>query len=241
MEQPLVRDRNHRINTFAQLSQSMLRHLHAAASLEVERLSHDRHRQRVQFRRQAGDDRGCARAGAAAETSGHKDHVRAFEHFDDLLRIFKRRLATDDGVSARAETLGEMASELNLDRGARALQGLEVCVGDHELDAFNARFDHAVNGIAAPAADPYHFDTRAGDGRVVVDVNINAIARLTAFRCHHCRSSLSEAPGLPKPSFVYIGLITPGAPIYCGLHLVPAGGAAYNNLSENATKTVAKF
>ena len=190
MQQSFVRDGNHRVNALTQFSQADVGLHHPATPLEVERLRHDGDRQRIQFCRQTGDDRSRARARAAAKPGRHKDHVRAFEHFDNLLGVFERGVAPDNWVCSRTETFRELAAELYLDRRTRALQGLQVCIGDKELDALDACFDHAVDGVAAAAADADYFNSRAGDGWVVVYKNINAVARLTV-QCHHSHSSLS--------------------------------------------------
>jgi hypothetical protein len=79
---------------------------------------------------------------------------------------------------------------LNLDRRAGTLEGLEICVGDEELDALDARLDHAIDGVPAAAPDADDLDARARDGRVVIDENVDP-ARRTAFRCHILQFPLS--------------------------------------------------
>ena len=102
MQQTLVRDRDDRVHALAQLAQTLLRLIHPALALEMERFGHDRDRQRVQLGSKTSDDRRCARARAAAETSSDEDHVRAFQGFDDLLCVFERGVAPDFRVRARA-------------------------------------------------------------------------------------------------------------------------------------------
>ena len=64
--------------------------------------------------------------------------------------------------------------------GAReSLQRLQVGVGDHELDAFEVRLDHAVDGVAAAAADADDLDLGAVDG-VFVEMNANVVVGLLA-------------------------------------------------------------
>src|SRR6202012_5106273 len=48
-----------------------------------------------------------------------------------------------------------------LDGGLRELERLHVCIGGDELDAFHARLDQAVHGVAAAAALANHLDARA--------------------------------------------------------------------------------
>ena len=113
-------------------------------------------------------------AGAAAESGGDEHHVGAFEGFDDFVGVFERGLASDVGIGARAEAVGELHAELDLHRRARELERLEVGVGDHELDAFEVRLDHAVDGVAASAADADDLDFGAVEG-VFVEMNANVV------------------------------------------------------------------
>src|SRR5918999_1233602 len=56
--------------------------------------------------------------------------------------------------------------------------------------------------------------------------------------------SPSSFLGFPRPSEStcgYLGLCAPTTTIFWVLHIVPAGAAAYNTLSENTTKTIAEF
>ena len=50
----------------------------------------------------------------------------------------------------------------SLTGAALSLQRLQVGVGDDELDAVEAGLHHAVDGVAAAAADADHLDARAG-------------------------------------------------------------------------------
>ena len=102
-----------------------------------------------------------AAAGAAAEARGQKNHVRAFEGFDDFVGIFERRLAANLGIRARAEPLGELPADLQLDGRLGKLERLQVGVRGDELDPFDLGADHAVDGVASSAAHADHFDLRA--------------------------------------------------------------------------------
>jgi len=70
-------------------------------------------------------------------------------------------LPTDVGIRAGAEPFGELAADLDLDRRRIRLERLRIGVGDHEFDAGDACLHHSRHGIAAAAADPNHFDSRA--------------------------------------------------------------------------------
>src|SRR6185503_7558127 len=130
------------------------------------------------------DDRRAAGARAAAETGGYKHHVGAFEHFDDLVSVFERGFAADGRIGAGAETFRQTASELNLDRRARTFECLKVGVCDEEFDAFDTGLDHAIDCIAATAADADYFYPRSGEWRIIINENINAGSGLTSVRCH---------------------------------------------------------
>ena len=117
--------------------------------------------ERAEFARERSDDGRRAAAGASAEAGGQKNHVRAFEGFDDFVGVFERRLAADLGIRARAESLGELAADLQLDGRLRELERLQIGVRGDEFDALDLGADHAVDGVASSAAHADHFDLRA--------------------------------------------------------------------------------
>jgi hypothetical protein len=76
-------------------------------------------------------------------------------------------------VRARAQAAGQLDPELQLDRRVGELQGLHVGVGGDELNALDARGDHAVDRVVAAAADADDLDARALRGFVlVVDADV---------------------------------------------------------------------
>ena len=137
-----------------QLLQAALRLLHAPLAFEAERLRHHGHGQRAHLAGERGDDRRRARAGAAAETGGDEHHVRAFERLDDLVGIFERSLAPAFGIRARAQAIGQLDAELDLDRRARHLQRLQVGVGDHELHALDLASIMRLTALPPPPPTP---------------------------------------------------------------------------------------
>ena len=138
-------------------------------ALELERLGHDRDRQRAKLAGETGDDRRRAGSRPAAEPGRHEDHVGAVERLNDLFGVFERRLTADGGIGAGAESFRQLAADLKLERRRVHLERLEVCVRDDELDAVEARSHHPVDGIAAAAADADHLDPGARIG-VLVDL-----------------------------------------------------------------------
>ena len=171
-EQLLVGDDDDGVDRVDQLLQAALGLGLAALAFEGEGLGDDGDGERAHFAGERGDDRRGAGAGAAAEAGGDEHHVGAFEGFDDLVGVFERGLASDFGIGARAEAVGELDAELDLDRRVRELERLQIGVGDHELDAFEVRLDHAVDGVAAAAADADDLDLCAVQG-LFVEVNAN--------------------------------------------------------------------
>ena len=79
------------------------------SSFEAERFGHHGNGERIEFGGEAGDDRRGASAGASPKSGGDKDHVGAFERFNDLVGVFKRSLAADIRIGAGPKALGELA------------------------------------------------------------------------------------------------------------------------------------
>ena len=161
-EEPFVGDGDDRVDGLAQLVEAALGLQLALAPLEPERLGDDRNRQRAELAGQAGDDRRGTGAGAAAQAGGDEDHVRAVERFDQLVGVFEGRLTADVRIGAGAEPLGQLRADLELVGRGIELQRLQVGVDDDELDAVEAGGDHAVDGVAAAAADADDLDPGAG-------------------------------------------------------------------------------
>ena len=153
-----VGDHDGGIDRFHEFGDAALRLLHAAFAFKGKRLGHDGDGERAHFAGEGGNDRRRARAGAATESGGDENHVGTFEDFNDLVRVFERGFAADLGIGARAQSVGQLHSELNLGGGARHPQRLQVGVGDDEFDVFHARVNHAIDGVVAAAADTDDLD-----------------------------------------------------------------------------------
>jgi hypothetical protein len=79
----------------------------------------------------------------------------------------------------------------------RALKRLQVRIGNDEFDALNAGIDHAIDCVAAAAADADDFNASAGDRRLVINENIYTLAWFAYRWCHWF--FLSSKPGrLPR-------------------------------------------
>ena len=72
------------------------------------------------------------------------------------------------GSAPGAEALGQLRADLHAHRGGVVLQRLLVGVRDDELDAAQSGERHAIDGIAAAAADANHLDAGTGADDVLV-------------------------------------------------------------------------
>ena len=111
-EQLFIGNDDRGVDRFHQLGDAPFGLLHAAFAFEGEGLGHDRDGERTHFTGERGDDGGGAGAGASAETGGDEDHVSPFEGLDNFVGIFEGGLASDFGVGASAEAIGQFHTEL---------------------------------------------------------------------------------------------------------------------------------
>jgi hypothetical protein len=58
----------------------------------------------------------------------------------------------------RAETLGDVAADLQRGLDLRVLDCLRIGIDAHELHALDAARDHVCDGVAATAAHSYYLD-----------------------------------------------------------------------------------
>src|SRR5690606_36524353 len=99
-----------------------------------------------------------AGAGAAAHAGGDEHHVRTLQRVDDDLTILERGLAADFWIGARAQALGDVGTQLQLQLGAAVLDRLRVGVGGDELDAIHAAANHVRDRVSAAAAHADYLD-----------------------------------------------------------------------------------
>ena len=105
-----------------------------------------------------GDHGRRAGAGAAALAGGDEHHVGALERLLDVVARLRRGGEADVGVGAGAEALGGLVADVQLDVGVAHRERLRVGVGGDELDAAQARVDHAADRVGAAAADADDLD-----------------------------------------------------------------------------------
>src|SRR5207244_12497367 len=83
------------------------------------------------------------------------------EQAGDLLRVLFGRPPPDLGVGAGTEALRELRAQLHLDRRERGAQRLAVGVRGDQIDAAKGRLHHAIDRVAAGAAEPDDSDLRS--------------------------------------------------------------------------------
>jgi hypothetical protein len=82
------------------------------------------------------------------------------QRIHDAFAVFQRGLTADFRIRARAQALGDVAAELQLQLGAAVLDRLRIGVGGDELHAFDAAVDHVRDRVAAAAAHADDLDDR---------------------------------------------------------------------------------
>ena len=158
--QALVGDDDQAVNVHQQIGNALLGQTHLALALKGERLGNDANGQNAQIMCHLGHNGCCTGAGAAAHTGGDKDHLGALEGIGDLVLAFLSGALADLRVCTRTATLGQLGTQLHLDRGMVLGQCLLVGIHGDELHALQAVAHHAVHGVAAAAAYTDHFDRR---------------------------------------------------------------------------------
>ena len=160
LEQAVVLDHDQRVDLLGELGDALLGLLPAAAALEAERPRHDADRQSLELARELRDDGCAARAGAAALAGGDEDHVGALERLLQLVAALHRGGVADARVGACAETARRLRADVDLHVGVAHEKRLRVRVHRDELDAGQARVDHAVDRVRPAAADTDDLDYR---------------------------------------------------------------------------------
>jgi hypothetical protein len=150
-EQSLVRDRDEGIDVLAEPRDALVRVLHALAAFEHEGFGHDAHGERAQLFGDFGEDRSCAGSRAAAHARRDEHHVRSGQDFRNFRVIVHRGFFADVRVSARAQALGGLLTDRELDRSERGVERLLVRVRGDEFDSFEAHSDHRVDRVASAA------------------------------------------------------------------------------------------
>ena len=156
----VVGDDDERIDEFFQVFKPFRRIVHALFALERERFGDDGDGEDLQIARDLGDDGGCARAGTAAHAGGDEEEVCIFDSLGEHFFALFGGCPAHFGVGARAEAFGQDGADLDLVLRLRQEQDLLIGIDRDVARALDARFDHAVDGVVARAADADDFDPR---------------------------------------------------------------------------------
>ncbi len=194
----------------------MVRHERALVAFHLERLGHHRHGENAQLLRDLCHNRCRTGAGAAAHTRGDEEHVATFDELHDTVAIFHRGLTTDFRVGARAESLGDVAADLQRRLYLGVLQGLRVSIDAHEFHTVDTAGDHVCNGVPAAATHTDHLD----DGALAIGVHQFKHVARSSYLC----LSASKVPLEPgtHPVDDRLGISAQGSPASYG-HSVVTG------------------
>ncbi len=143
----------------------------ALGALEVERARDDADGQRADLvLGDLGDHGRGSGAGAAALARGDEHHVGALQRLLDVVARLGRRAEADLGVGARAETLGGLVADVELDVGVAHRERLRVGVGGDELHAAKPCVDHAADRVGPASADSHDLYDRQVTAAALHDV-----------------------------------------------------------------------
>ena len=158
VEQAIVWNHDDRVDMCCELFDSTVGLLGAASTFEAEGTRDNTNRECSEFACDLGNHRSGACTRAATLAGSHEHHVGSAKGLLDLFLALNGGLATDIGVRAGAKAARNLSTELNLDVGVRHQECLCVRVGGDELYATQARVNHAIDRVAAAAADADDLD-----------------------------------------------------------------------------------
>jgi hypothetical protein len=141
--------------------------MRALAALELEGLGDHRDRQARRADWPGWRSPAPRRSRAAAEAR-RDEHQVAPVSASRIRSVSSSAAAADVGIRAGAEPLVNCRPDLNLGRRRIGRQRLLVRVRDDELDRPEARPNHAIDGIAASAADADDLDLGAGASGLLI-------------------------------------------------------------------------
>src|SRR5699024_7868981 len=108
-----------------------------------------------------GSNNGCSTCtSAAALTGSNEDKVCASECVFNFGLVIFSRGTPHLWVCACAQAAGELASNIELYISVGKEQSLGVSVDSNELNALEALFNHAVNGVYSATTDTDYLDVR---------------------------------------------------------------------------------
>ena len=119
---------------FAQRFDTSIGLLFSTTSLKLERTSNHTDGQSAELAGDTGHNRCRARAGAAALTSGDKDHVGIAQRLTDIFLVSRCCRFANFGISSSAQPAGGLPANLKFDISIRHQQVLCIGVNRDELD-----------------------------------------------------------------------------------------------------------
>ena len=164
VEQPVVRNDDHRVDMRLELLDGGVCLAHAARTLKGEGLRHHAHRETPRLLGCLRDDRRRAGAGAATHASHDEDHVRTCDHLCDLLVAFVRGRSARLRAAAGAEAARRAGAEAKPVGRERGINCLDVGINGPEFDSLRrvlSKLDHAVDRVAAATTNTDDLVTRA--------------------------------------------------------------------------------
>jgi hypothetical protein len=152
-----VRNDDERVDVSRQLFDALLRQRHALA-FEHERLGDDGNGEDAHLFRHLRHDRSRTGSSATTHTRSDEHHVCATDHVGDAFTVFFCCRLTDGRFGTCAQTFGQCRTDLQLDLGLAAFQGLRIRIDRDEFDTLHALLDHVVDRIATATTHANHLD-----------------------------------------------------------------------------------
>ena len=156
----VVRDNDERIDVFAQVFQTLDGVVHALFALEIEGLGNDGDREDLQIARDLRNDGRSAGARSAAHACGDEQKVGIFDRLGERILALFRGSPADLGLCPRAQPFCQRRTDLDLILRLGEKKDLLVGIDGDIARALDACLYHAVDRIAARAADTDDFDAR---------------------------------------------------------------------------------
>jgi hypothetical protein len=157
-EQSVVGDDDERVDLLTQRLDPLLGLGRASLALEGKWPRDHANRQDAQPARDLGDDGRRAGPGATTLAGGDEDHVGLHECLFDLGAMVLGGLSPDLGVAPGAETLGQLATDVEFQVGLTHQEGLGVGIGRDEFDVAKSRGDHSIDCVHSAPTNADDFD-----------------------------------------------------------------------------------
>ena len=158
MQQAVIRNDDESVDLLAQFLNTALGVHLTTTAFKGERTCHHTNGECTQATCDGRNDRSSTGSGSATFTSGNEHHVGALENFFNFFTGFFCGSAAHLGVSTCAKTLGDVATDVELDVSVTHQESLCVGVNGDELHALETDINHAVDGVNATTTDADDLD-----------------------------------------------------------------------------------